>query len=204
MSNWLEQLERELDERLSAFLRNNPVQHQLFQDQHQQDRAQALERQRQQLQQDAEQLRGQLLTLVTEVRAWTDRMDRARRAGALDLAQRAQAHLDGLMAQGRTQWSDLANLGRRFSEVEAQLQELSRQAQSSRPGLDDDWARFEAEQELEQLRREGAELTPACKIQAFGAGGSSDTLGRWSGSGSAMSMCWSTISGRSLSRHRMR
>ena len=154
MSNWLEQLERELDQRLSAFLRNNPVQNQLFQDQHQQDRAQALQRQRQQLQQDAEQLRGQLLTLVTEVRAWTDRIDRARRAGALDLAQRAQAHLDGLMAQGRTQWTDLANLGRRFSEVEAQLHELSRQAQSSRPGLDDDWARFEAEQELEQLRRE--------------------------------------------------
>ena len=154
MSNWLEQLERELDQRLSAFLRNNPVQNQLFQDQHQQDRAQALQRQRQQLQQDAEQLRGQLLKLVTEVRAWTDRIDRARRAGALDLAQRAQNHLDGLMAQGRNQWTDLANLGRRFSEVEAQLQELSKQAQSSRPGLDDDWARFEAEQELEQLRRE--------------------------------------------------
>ena len=154
MSNWLEQLERELDQRLSAFLRNNPVQNQLFQDQHQQDRAQALQRQRQQLQQDAEQLRGQLLTLVTEVRAWTDRIDRARRAGALDLAKRAQAHLDGLMAQGRTQWTDLANLGRRFSEVEAQLQELSKQAQASRPGLDDDWARFEAEQELEQLRRD--------------------------------------------------
>ena len=154
MSNWLEQLERELDQRLSAFLRNNPVQNQLFQDQHQQDRAQALQRQRQQLQQDAEQLRGQLLKLVTEVRAWTDRIDRARRAGALDLAQRAQNHLDGLMAQGRNQWTDLANLGRRFSEVESQLQELSRQAQSSRPGLDDDWARFEAEQELEQLRRE--------------------------------------------------
>ena len=58
------------------------------------------------------------------------------------------------MAQGRNQWTDLANLGRRFSEVEAQLQELSKQAQSSRPGLDDDWARFEAEQELEQLRRD--------------------------------------------------
>ena len=154
MSNWLEQLERELDQRLSAFLRNNPVQSQLFEDQRQQDRAQALQRQRQQLRRDAEHLRSQLLALVSEVRAWTDRIDRARRAGALDLAHRAQAHLDGLMVQGRNQWTDLANLGRRFSEVEAQLQELSRQAQSSRPGLDDDWARFEAEQELEQLRRE--------------------------------------------------
>ena len=29
MSTWLEQLERELDKRLSEFLRNNPVQDQL-------------------------------------------------------------------------------------------------------------------------------------------------------------------------------
>ena len=57
MSNWLEQLERELDQRLSAFA-NNPVQNQLFQDQHQQDRAQALQRQRQQLQQDANSCAG--------------------------------------------------------------------------------------------------------------------------------------------------
>ena len=30
--SWLEQLERELDQRLSGFLRNNPLQDQLFQD----------------------------------------------------------------------------------------------------------------------------------------------------------------------------
>ena len=30
MSTWLEQLERELDKRLSEFLRNNPLQDQLF------------------------------------------------------------------------------------------------------------------------------------------------------------------------------
>ena len=39
MSNWLEQLERELDERLAAFLSQNPVQEQLFRQQHQLDRA---------------------------------------------------------------------------------------------------------------------------------------------------------------------
>ena len=48
MSSWLEQLERELDARLSAFLRNNPVQDQLFSEQHLKDRAGALQRQRQQ------------------------------------------------------------------------------------------------------------------------------------------------------------
>ena len=47
MSSWLEQLERELDARLSAFLRNNPVQEHLFSEQHQKDRAAALQRQRQ-------------------------------------------------------------------------------------------------------------------------------------------------------------
>ena len=40
MSSWLEQLERELDARLSAFLRNNPVQDHLFSEQHLKDRPQ--------------------------------------------------------------------------------------------------------------------------------------------------------------------
>ena len=44
MSSWLEQLERELDARLSAFLRNNPVQEDLFSEQHLKDRAAALQR----------------------------------------------------------------------------------------------------------------------------------------------------------------
>ena len=76
MSSWLEQLERELDERLSAFLRNNPMQEQLFSQQHQQDRAQALQRQRQQLQHEAEQQRRQLLNLAEEVRAWQIQISR--------------------------------------------------------------------------------------------------------------------------------
>ena len=42
MSSWLEQLEQELDARLSAFLRNNPVQDNLFSEQHLKDRASAL------------------------------------------------------------------------------------------------------------------------------------------------------------------
>ena len=45
---WLDQLEQELDQRLASFLRNNPVQEQLFREQHQRDRVRALQRQRQQ------------------------------------------------------------------------------------------------------------------------------------------------------------
>ena len=155
MSTWLEQLERELDKRLSAFLRNNPVQDQLFQDQHQQDRAAALKRQRRQLQQDAEEQRQQLLELADQVKAWRDRIQRADRAGATDLADRARQHLDQLMTQGRNLWSDLENLGRRFEEVDAQFADLNRQPPSAnRKDLDRDWAMFEAEQELKRMRRD--------------------------------------------------
>ena len=155
MSTWLEQLERELDKRLSEFLRNNPVQDQLFQDQHQQDRAAALKRQRRQLQQDAEEQRQQLLELADQVKAWRDRIQRADRAGATDLADRARQHLDQLMTQGRNLWSDLENLGRRFEEVDAQFAELNRQPPSAnRKDLDRYWAMFEAEQELKRMRRD--------------------------------------------------
>ena len=155
MSTWLEQLERELDKRLSEFLRNNPIQDQLFQDQHQQDRAMALKRQRRQLQQDAEEHRRQLLDLADQVKDWRERIQRADRAGATDLADRARHHLNQLMTQGRHLWSDLENLGRRFEEVDGQLAELSRQpASANRKDLDRDWAMFEAEQELKRMRRD--------------------------------------------------
>ena len=154
MSNWLEQLERELDQRLAAFLSNNPVQEQLFRQQHQLDRARSLQRQRQQLQQDAEEQRKQLLALSADVRAWTERTERARRAGEQDLSRRAEQHLRGLMDQGRTLWADLGDLGRRFKEVDQQLSALSRQQSNGVSSLDRDWALFEAEQELEQLRRD--------------------------------------------------
>ena len=155
MSSWLEQLERELDSRLSAFLRNNPVQDQLFSEQHLKDRAGALQRQRQQLQGEAKQQRQQLLRLAEDVRAWRSRVDRAKTAGAADLAERAEQHLTSLMNQGRALWADLEDLGRRFSEVERQLKELQQRQETPSPStLEKDWALFEAEQELEQLRRD--------------------------------------------------
>ena len=154
MSNWLEQLERELDQRLSAFLSQNPVQEQLFKQQHLVDRVRSLQRQRQQLQQEAEELRKQLLALAADVRAWTERTKRASLAGEKELSRRAELHLNVLIDQGRSQWTDLADLGRRFKEVDQQLSDLSRQQSSTNSSLEQDWALFEAEQELEQLRRD--------------------------------------------------
>ena len=150
---WLDQLELELDQRLAAFLRSNPVQEQLFRDQHQRDRIRALMRQRQQLSEEATEHRRQLLALAAEVKDWNDRIERARRAGVMDLAGRADQHRSGLMEQGRQLWTDLAALGRRFDEVDRQLSKV-KQPQKKPSSLDQDWALFEAEQELEELRHQ--------------------------------------------------
>jgi hypothetical protein len=57
------------------------------------------------------------------------------------------------MDQGRQLWNDLDDLGRRFNEVEQQLLELKIQQKTpSRSDLEKDWALFEAEQELRELR----------------------------------------------------
>ena len=88
------------------------------------------------------------------MRGWHTRTERARRAGAKDLASRATAHLEGLMQQGRRLWGDLEDLSRRFKEVDQQLEAVIQQQKKAQPAdLDKDWAQFEAEQELEQLRR---------------------------------------------------
>ena len=59
------------------------------------------------------------------------------------------------MQQGRKLWEEFEALGLQFSELEEQLNSLKIQEQqsSSRRSLDEDWALFEAQQELEELRR---------------------------------------------------
>ena len=70
------------------------------------------------------------------------------------------------MEQGRNRWQTLAELGERFAAVERQLAELTATPTSPAPGsaragtvadgmaeLEQAWSRFEAQQELEALRR---------------------------------------------------
>ena len=152
---WLDNLERSLEERLEQFLSSNPSQDQLLREQHLQDRQRDLHNRRGQQQLQARELRRQLLTLAEQVQAWTKRGEKAQRAGALELAERANQHVVDLMQQGRELWEEFEALGLQFSELEEQLNSLKIQEQqsSSRRSLDEDWALFEAKQELEELRR---------------------------------------------------
>ena len=152
---WLDQLERNLEERLDAFLRSNPDQDRLLQEQHLQDRQRILSSRRDQMQLQARELRRQLLSLAEQVQAWGERTKKARDAGAEDLALRAANHVNSLMNQGRDLWNELDDLGRSFRDLDQQISDLN-QKTSQRQGarsLDEDWALFEAHQELEELRR---------------------------------------------------
>jgi hercynine metabolism protein len=168
--NWLDQLEARLDATLEGFLKANPQQEALLSQQEARERQQRLRRDRLTLKTEAELQRQGLLRLAEDIRSWQARVERAKAAGALDLAGRAEAHVATLMAQGRARWQTLAELGERFAAVERDLQELAvdpvaardrstnqqAQADSTRSEtgtLEADWAAFETQQELEELRR---------------------------------------------------
>lgn len=141
--DWLEQLEARLEQQLESFLQANPAQEALLQEE---ERREQKQRQKQRLLQ-AEALRSELLQIAAEIRQWRDRSERARSAGAADLAARADRQVNQLMERGRLRWQALEQLG----------QEVRNSASPGRRGpepLDQAWARFELEQELEALRRQ--------------------------------------------------
>ena len=143
-ADWLDQLEAKLEQTLEAFLRANPAQQELLQEQEQRDRQQQSAGRRRAQQAEAELLRQELLNLAAEIQHWRQRVERARSAGADDLANRAQRHLDQLMERGRGRWLQLEQLGRDLQ------QESTKPA--AEPSLEQAWAQFERDQELEQLR----------------------------------------------------
>ena len=153
--SWLDELEARLEQQLAAFLAANPSQEALLEEQGARDRQARLVGQRRQLQRQAEQERQALLQLADEIRRWQERVVKARAAGATTLAERAEAHQQGLMEQGRQRWQQLSELGVSFAAVERDLRELENRPRPPRASsLEQDWAAFEAEQALEQLRQQ--------------------------------------------------
>ena len=155
-ADWLEQLEARLEQQLEAFLRANPAQEALLQEQERLERKQR----QQQLLLQAEALRSELLQIAAEVRQWRDRSDRARNAGATDLATKADRQVAQLMERGRLRWQALEQLGREVQNNTAAAAAQPTAAANTSPAssanqpLDQAWARFELEQELEALRRQ--------------------------------------------------
>lgn len=169
--DWLEQLEARLERQLEAFLASNPAQQALLNEQEARDRQAQLVGERSRLQRQAEQQRQRLLELAGEIRSWRQRVERARAAGADDLAQRAAAHVTELMDQGRRSWNQLAELGQQFNAVDNALQELAaappagvaNRRTAGQPDQDREleqaWAAFEAQQDLERMKARGSQAS---------------------------------------------
>ena len=160
-SNWLDELEARLDRQLESFLKSNPQQEALLAEQQARERQQNLRRERLDLKQEAELQRQGLLRLASEIRSWQERVQRARSAGADALADRAEAHINELMEQGRCRWEPLAEVGQRFSAVDVELRTMAPpapgQAQpesTPQADLESEWADFENHQDLQELRRQ--------------------------------------------------
>lgn len=167
-SSWFEQLEAQLERQLETFLSSHPEQQELLAQEEQRERQERLRRRKLEIRQQAEGQRQALLALAAEISQWQGRVERARAAGAEDLAGRAEAHHRQLMAQGRDRWQALSELGTEFRRVEVELSELSEmagtgakgaaaagpaQTRNDPAGIETEWAEFEAQQELEELRR---------------------------------------------------
>ena len=163
--SWWQELERELEHQFDSFLGDHPGQQELLEQEEWREQQRRRQQRLLEIEQQAQRLRQQLLTLSGEIKAWHQRVERARQAQAHDLADQASAHLDGLMAQGRAQWQTLAALGAEDQQLRAESsraaaqapQRPPRQQQPATNDLESAWSRFEAEQELEQLRRQQKE-----------------------------------------------
>ncbi|MEX1316488.1 MAG: hercynine metabolism protein [Synechococcaceae cyanobacterium] len=166
-SDWFSRLEEQLEQQLESFLRANPDQERLLRRQELLERQQRLRRRRIDLKTSAEQIRADLLHLAGEIGEWQRRVERARAAGAGELAARAELHVAELRARGRDRWQALGELGVAFRQLEAELQASERHQDGAGTGagggngsraettvnLDQAWADFEAQQELERMRR---------------------------------------------------
>ena len=160
-SSWWQRLEQELEQQFDRFLSDHPNQKELLDQEHWNEQQRHKHQRLLGIDQEAQDLRQRLLKLSKEISAWSGRVKRARTAGAHDLASRAETHLSHLMGQGRAQWQALASLGEEAKQLKQELA-ATKQPPTSRTGtaadLEDAWKRFEAEQELDELRRRRQQL----------------------------------------------
>jgi len=157
-ADWLEQLEARLEQQLEAFLRANPGQEALLNEQARRDQQQ---RQSQILLQ-AEALRRELLQIASEVHEWRGRGVRARRAGAADLAARADQQVDLQMERGRLRWRALEQLEKELTGEARTNRQGAKEKKRPRPeedtSLKRNWEQFEIQQEIEELKKKIRDL----------------------------------------------
>jgi hercynine metabolism protein len=155
-SSWWQRLEQELEQQFDRFLSDHPNQKELLDQEHWNEQQRRKQQRLLNIDQEAQQLRQHLLKLFKDISAWSERVKRAHGAGAHDLAGRAQTHLSHLMGQGRAQWQALAALGEEAQRLKQELAATKTKTPKTETtaDLEEAWSRFEADQELDEMRRQ--------------------------------------------------
>ena len=155
-SSWWQRLELELEQQFDRFLSDHPNQKELLDQEHWNEQQRRKHHRLLGIDQEAQDLRQRLLKLSKDISAWSERVKRAREAGAHDLAGKAETHLSHLMGQGRAQWQALAALGEEAESLQRELA-ATQQAPKSKTGttanLEKEWEDFEAQLELDKIKR---------------------------------------------------
>ncbi|MGL5035899.1 MAG: TIGR04376 family protein [Microcystaceae cyanobacterium] len=119
-----DEFSRFLETRLEEFLRNNPdleLQALLEQLREQdQDARRLLQR----LGQQKDQQEQEILNLAQDIKTWHNRIEKAKQAGRLDLAQAAQEREAALLHQGNLVWGQRANVGEQIIQTQSLLTQI--------------------------------------------------------------------------------
>lgn len=139
---------RFLETRLEEFLRNNPhLELQALEEQLREQEEDTL-RLIADLQRQEKKLQEEILNTAQEIQRWHSRIDKARVANRLDLAQAAQEREAALLRQGNQRWGQMQGCKERI----AKAKELYRQIQTRRQEV-----RVKATQAQAQARSTQAE-----------------------------------------------
>ena len=120
-SSWWQRLEQELEQQFDRFLSDHPNQKELLDQEHWNEQQRRKHHRLLAIDQEAQDLRQRLLKLSKDISAWSERVQRARAAGAHDLAGKAETHLESLMREGRGLWQKLSVLGNEHKRIKEEI-----------------------------------------------------------------------------------
>ena len=179
-----------LEARLDEFMRNNPHLELQALEEKLREQEQETRRLMADLRLNEKQLQDGILATAQEIQRWHLRIEKAKAAGRLDLAEPAQAHEAGLLREGNQKWGQMEMLKQRLKQTEELQQQIQARRQevqtklteaqaaratqtetrwavngwnqdqnasyihSSADPLEQEFKRWEAQEELEQMKRQ--------------------------------------------------
>ncbi len=177
---------RFLEERLDEYMRANPQLELMVLEEKLREQEEETLQLMTELKREERQVQDKILELAHEIQLWHTRIEKAKAANRLDLAEPAQKHEENLLRQGNQLWGQMEMLKQRIQqtqELQQQIQQRRKEVQakvaanqststagspptgtprSSSSGstpppsadrLEQEFRRWEAEQELEELKR---------------------------------------------------